>query len=463
MADRNNNRNRGRNNNNNNNNRGNRPGGRVGRHEPYADNRKKHERPQHPVPPSRTLFVRNVQFDTLESEIRTMFEPYGEIKTIFDLIPKRGLVFVTFYDIRSAVNSMAGLNNVEFKGRKADIHYSLPKEGDREQNQGSVNVELVGSRSDLLNQDLYEFMSKFGEIQSIRDVEGSKTEHLLSGTELTSRKKIVSFFDSRCCPLVLDQVPLNNKFKDGQLLVSQGWDEGHEELFAKQNSSKDNDRRRDNSPARDNDRRRDDRDKRDRDRNDRDRDRRDSRNDSYNRYPPTGYQGSQLIGILLLMARSASSRKSESTLGQNPAQLQQLMSLLSQMPQAPLGTAPGAPGQFPGNFPVPTNFNVPMQNFNFPQGHAPPIDPRINQQTNFKPNEEKNYSNQQFNQPASNFESPKPNQGGNFPPSQGSFPNQQFQQNPPSNQSFPPNANTNSAQYGALAALLMQAQQAPPS
>ncbi|KAJ3314873.1 hypothetical protein HDV04_005294 [Boothiomyces sp. JEL0838] len=275
---------------------------------------------------------------------------------------------------------MAGLNNVEFKGRKADIHYSLPKEGDREQNQGSVNVELVGSRSDLLNQDLYEFMSKFGEIQSIRDVEGSKT----------------------------------------------------------QNSSKDNDRRRDNSPARDNDRRRDDRDKRDRDRNDRDRDRRDSRNDPYNRYPPTGYQA----------------------LGQNPAQLQQLMSLLSQMPQAPLGTAPGAPGQFPGNFPVPTNFS------------APPIDPRINQQTNFKPNEEKNYSNQQFSQPASNFESPKPNQGGNFPPSQGSFPNQQFppsgaaqqfQQNPPSNQSFPPNANTNSAQYGALAALLMQAQQAPPS
>jgi RNA recognition motif-containing protein len=42
------------------------------------------------------LFVRNVQFDTLESDVEAMFSPFGEIKTIFDLIAKRGLVFVTY-------------------------------------------------------------------------------------------------------------------------------------------------------------------------------------------------------------------------------------------------------------------------------------------------------------------------------------------------------------------------------
>ncbi|KAJ3275471.1 hypothetical protein HDV01_000298 [Terramyces sp. JEL0728] len=315
---------------------------------------------------------------------------------------------------------MAGLNNVEFKGRKADIHYSLPKEGDREQNQGSVSVEFVGTRSELLNQDLYEYMSKFGEIQSIRDVEGSKS------------KKIVSFFDSRCVPLVLDQIPLNSSFKDGQLHASQGWDEGHEELFAKQSSAKDNnDRRRDASPARDNDRRRDDRDRRDRDRNDRDRDRRDNRNDSYNsRYPQqSGYQERLLQGKV------------------NPVSI---------YPLQPPAMLPNQSAQ------------------------GAPIDPRINQQSNFKPNEEKSYPNQQFQQQPNNFGSPK-QPSGNFPANQSSFSNQQFappnqpaqfpagiqnQQFPQSantNQPYGQNANSNSAQYGALAALLMQAQQAPPS
>lgn len=49
-----------------------------------------------PIPVSRTLFVRNVQFDTLEDDIRNIFSPFGEIKSVFDLIAKRGLVFVTY-------------------------------------------------------------------------------------------------------------------------------------------------------------------------------------------------------------------------------------------------------------------------------------------------------------------------------------------------------------------------------
>ena len=45
---------------------------------------------------SRTLFIRNVQFDTKEQEIMDKFEPFGDIKTVFNLVAKRGLIFITY-------------------------------------------------------------------------------------------------------------------------------------------------------------------------------------------------------------------------------------------------------------------------------------------------------------------------------------------------------------------------------
>jgi RNA recognition motif-containing protein len=46
--------------------------------------------------PCRVLFVRNVEYSTTEADIRDLFEPFGEVKLVFDLIAKRGLVFITY-------------------------------------------------------------------------------------------------------------------------------------------------------------------------------------------------------------------------------------------------------------------------------------------------------------------------------------------------------------------------------
>lgn len=67
--------------------------------------------------PCRTLFVRNVQVNYLtckwqgmkavlltnncqytipENEVRTMFEKFGEVKDVFNLIENRGMIFITF-------------------------------------------------------------------------------------------------------------------------------------------------------------------------------------------------------------------------------------------------------------------------------------------------------------------------------------------------------------------------------
>ena len=58
-------------------------------HDPSAARRR-------PERPCRVLFVRNINYDANEAQIRNIFGKYGEIKSIFDLIQKRGMAFVTF-------------------------------------------------------------------------------------------------------------------------------------------------------------------------------------------------------------------------------------------------------------------------------------------------------------------------------------------------------------------------------
>eukprot|EP00842_Homolaphlyctis_polyrhiza_P000173 jgi/Hompol1/1156/HPOL_001332-RA len=44
----------------------------------------------------RTLFVRNLPYKATDEDIRGLFGPYGEIKSLFSIISTRGLAFITF-------------------------------------------------------------------------------------------------------------------------------------------------------------------------------------------------------------------------------------------------------------------------------------------------------------------------------------------------------------------------------
>ena len=79
---------------------------------------------------SRALFVRNIQFSVKESEVLDYFKPFGDIKSHVSLINNRGLFFVVYYDLRDAVRAIDTLGSLEFRGREADLHFSVPKEGE---------------------------------------------------------------------------------------------------------------------------------------------------------------------------------------------------------------------------------------------------------------------------------------------------------------------------------------------
>jgi RNA recognition motif-containing protein len=106
--------------------------------------------------PSRTLFVRNINSNVEDSELKLLFEVcsffpifaqpiiladhicfskpftlspqrYGDINNLYTACKHRGFVMISYYDIRSARNAMRALQNKPLRRRKLDIHYSIPK------------------------------------------------------------------------------------------------------------------------------------------------------------------------------------------------------------------------------------------------------------------------------------------------------------------------------------------------
>ncbi|KAF8323842.1 hypothetical protein DL93DRAFT_37658 [Clavulina sp. PMI_390] len=67
--------------------------------------------------PCRTLFIRNIKYESDSAALRRQFEEHGMIRTFFDLISSRGMLFVTYYDIRAAQAARDRLQGLEVNGR----------------------------------------------------------------------------------------------------------------------------------------------------------------------------------------------------------------------------------------------------------------------------------------------------------------------------------------------------------
>ncbi|XP_062219161.1 protein MEI2-like 4 isoform X2 [Phragmites australis] len=135
--------------------------------------------------PSRTLFVRNINSNVEDSELKLLFEHYGEISSLYTACKHRGFVMISYYDIRSARNAMRALQNKPLRRRKLDIHYSIPKDNPSEKdiNQGMLVVFNVDPC--ITNDDLHQIFNDYGEIKEIQD------------TPQKGNHKIIEFYDVR--------------------------------------------------------------------------------------------------------------------------------------------------------------------------------------------------------------------------------------------------------------------------
>ncbi len=78
------------------------------------------------------LFVGNMSFDTREGELRSIFEPYGEITSIIIVTDRdtgraRGFAFVELADDAEAAKAITELNGKELDGRALNVNEARPK------------------------------------------------------------------------------------------------------------------------------------------------------------------------------------------------------------------------------------------------------------------------------------------------------------------------------------------------
>ena len=83
----------------------------------------------------KNLFVGNMSFQTTESDLRALFEPFGQVTRVHlgkdrETGRSRGFAFVEMANDDEATKAMAALNGKEFGGRALKVNEAAPK-GDR--------------------------------------------------------------------------------------------------------------------------------------------------------------------------------------------------------------------------------------------------------------------------------------------------------------------------------------------
>ena len=80
----------------------------------------------------KNLFVGNMSFETTESDLRKLFEPYGEITRIHIVQDRetgqpRGFAFVEIADDAEAAKAITVLNGKEVAGRALKVNEATPR------------------------------------------------------------------------------------------------------------------------------------------------------------------------------------------------------------------------------------------------------------------------------------------------------------------------------------------------
>ncbi|KAA8526208.1 hypothetical protein F0562_008053 [Nyssa sinensis] len=141
--------------------------------------------------PSRTLFVRNINSNVEDSELRSLFEQYGDIRTLYTACKHRGFVMISYYDIRAARTAMRALQNKPLRRRKLDIHFSIPKDNPSEKDINQGTLVVFNLDASVSNDDIRQIFGAYGEVKEIRETP-HKRHH-----------KFIEFYDVRAAEAAL--------------------------------------------------------------------------------------------------------------------------------------------------------------------------------------------------------------------------------------------------------------------
>jgi len=144
--------------------------------------------------PSRTLFVRNINSNVEDDELRSWFEAYGPIRSMYTQCKHRGFVMISYFDIRHAKGAMRNLQGKQLRRRKLDIHYSIPKDNPSEKDQNQGTLVVFNLDPSITSEELRSIFGAYGEIKEIRETPNKK------------HHKFIEFYDVREAEYAMKQL-----------------------------------------------------------------------------------------------------------------------------------------------------------------------------------------------------------------------------------------------------------------
>lgn len=169
--------------------------------------------------PCRTLFVRNVSYDADSTEVLGSFRAFGDIKSHFDLVKNRGMLFITYYDSRAAERAKEAMHATTVMNRPIDLHYSLPRAEetsgvcDAEKNQGTLMLSLANER-EANPVEIRRAFARFGDIKELRPGKERGTA-------------MIEFYDSRAAISAWEAMR-DTPFEGSILYIKLMWDDIHD-------------------------------------------------------------------------------------------------------------------------------------------------------------------------------------------------------------------------------------------
>jgi cold-inducible RNA-binding protein len=111
----------------------------------------------------KSLFVGNMSFQTTESELNALFQPFGQVTRV-NLVKDRetgrarGFAFVEMPNDEEAAKAIAGLDGKSIAGRNLKVNEARPKDATRQPRStgGGGNRSGGGSRERFSNEDYRE-------------------------------------------------------------------------------------------------------------------------------------------------------------------------------------------------------------------------------------------------------------------------------------------------------------------
>ena len=146
--------------------------------------------------PSRFICIFNIHKDEYNlNELKSIFEEYGEIKSIYLKLIHFNLIIMEYFDIRSSKSALKYLKERCYRGNKLTIVYGIPNE--LVLNNGTIIIKNANGivPTQLPNDYLAELFGKYGIIKEIRESKINKSNKFIEYFDIRSSENVMKHTD----------------------------------------------------------------------------------------------------------------------------------------------------------------------------------------------------------------------------------------------------------------------------